>query len=82
MGKKVPDKDDLIKQGEELIEKLEAHYAKAVEIKKTAREILNSGWENGAPILPERRKEIERILIAMDILVGDDDLPSEDDQIH
>ena len=50
--------------------------------KQTIKEILKSGWEDGAPILSERRKELERILKELDVFVGDDVIPDENNHIH
>ncbi len=82
MGKKESNKKDLLAKGEELIKKYEENLAMFIQIKKSIKEILKSGWEDGAPILSERRKKLERMLQEVDIFVENDDFPGENDHIH
>lgn len=82
MGKKDDDLARDLARAEELIKKFEEDIALAIETKKTIKEILKSGWEDGLPILQERKKELERRLEVLDIFLEDDDFPHENDQIH
>ncbi len=79
MGKK---DDELRAEVEELIKRFEENAAMAIQIRNKIRKILKSGWEDGAPILSERRKELERRLKEMEVLVGDEDFADENDHIH
>jgi hypothetical protein len=79
MGKK---EDELVAEAEKLIKKFEENHAMGIQIKKEIKEKLKSGWEDGAPILSERKKKLKRLLMQIDVLVGDDDSPDEHDHMH
>ncbi len=71
-----------LRNGKNLIKQFEEHVAMAVQAKRLIRKKLKHGWEDGAPILPERRKDLEESLRSLDVLVDDYDFPGENDQIH
>jgi hypothetical protein len=79
MGKK---DNEIIAQMEDLIKKFEEFHSEGIQIKESIEEILKSGWEDGSPILEKRRKELERSLRDLDALVGDDDLPGENENLQ
>ncbi|MCP4623153.1 MAG: hypothetical protein GY850_06435 [bacterium] len=85
MGKSDDEKkamDKVIAEMEAVKKRIKQHLDTFIELKKLCREKLESGWENGAPILPERRKKLEEHLKSLDVLVDDYDFPDENDQIH
>ena len=79
MGKK---DDELRAEVDGLVKRMEENAAMAIQIRNDIIKILKSGWFDGAPILSEKRKELERDLEMMGALVGDEDFADENDHIH